>query len=59
MLKILLLLVIISLFFKFREGNQSSDNKLIVYFDNKNNDEAKQTKYKMQKINNGKLLPLI
>ena len=59
MLKILLLLVIISLLFKFREGNQSIDNKIIAYLDNKDNDEAKQIKYKMQNINNAKLLPLI
>ena len=59
MLKIILLLVIISLLFKYKEGNQSKDNKLIVLFDTKDNDEAKQIKYKLQKINNGKLLPLI
>jgi hypothetical protein len=59
MLKIILLIVIISLLFKFREGNQSSDNKLIAFFDNKQNDEAKQIKYKIQNINNAKLLPSI
>ena len=59
MLKIILLLVIIYLLFRYREGNQSKDNKLIVLFDKKDNDEAKHIKYKLQNINNGKLLPLI
>jgi hypothetical protein len=59
MLKIILLLVIISLLFKYREGNQSKDNKLIAYFDNKDNAEAKEIKYKLQNINNAKMLPLI
>jgi len=56
MLKILLLLVIIWLLFKYKEGNQSINNKMIAYFDTKNNNEAKKIKYIIQNINNGSLI---
>jgi len=59
MLKILLLLVIIWLLFKYKEGNQSINNKMIAYFDTKNNNEAKKIKYIIQNINNGSLIPSI
>ena len=60
MLKWILLLVIISLFFDFKEtlsNTISKNNNIIASLDNKNNPDSKKLKYLYQNINNSMVIP--